>query len=111
MDGAEQAQQGEAELFRLHTCCGSTHLGERSKSREDSHDFYRGHSLVQQPRSEAAILLRSWVNQAAGALFGGCMADAFPHGTVHEAREDLSGAGQAAFIVPTKHQVDGNRQS
>lgn len=41
--------------------------------------------------SEAAILLER-VNQAASGTVGGCMANTFPHGTVHEARDDLQAA-------------------
>lgn len=51
-----------------------------------------GHSIFQRPKSEAAVLCGVGERGLLAALFGSCMANAFPHGTVHEAHEDLQAA-------------------
>lgn len=55
-------------------------------------DPNRGHSIVQRPKSKAVTLCGVGERGLLAGLSGSCMANAFPHGTVHEAREDLQAA-------------------
>ncbi|MHA6643621.1 YdeI/OmpD-associated family protein [Mesorhizobium sp. A623] len=51
-----------------------------------------GHFIVQLPKSEAAVLFGVGERGLLAGFFGSCMTNAFPHGTVHEAGEDLQAA-------------------
>jgi Bacteriocin-protection, YdeI or OmpD-Associated len=55
-------------------------------------DLNRGHSLTQRSNSEPAVLNEAGDLGFRMALVGGLVVNAFPQGTVHEAREDLQEA-------------------
>jgi Bacteriocin-protection, YdeI or OmpD-Associated len=64
----------------------------RHQNRTIGNALNRGHSVIQRPSSEVAVLSRVDELACRAALLRGLVANTFPHGTVHEARDDLQAA-------------------
>jgi hypothetical protein len=60
-----------------------------------THSTYCRHAVIQRSNSAVAVLCGVDEIDYRAALYGGFVASSFPHGTVHEAGEDLQAALQS----------------